>query len=253
LAKGSAQQWNTSTGERVGRALNHGDGVCSATYSPDGRWIVTASEDRYAIIWNADTGQPVGRPLEHDDQVQWAEFSSDGSWVVTASWDGSARVWNANTGDPLTPPLRHAGRLARAHFLDNDRRIITSNAAGDHWIWTLTVDNRPSRDLFALGLLLSGKTIVGAQGPVVSSSPALQKIWKDLRARYAEMFTVTPEQVAAWHRSELEQCEVEENWSAAAFHLRALARLQPADSSWLDRLSVVEQHRKELNDRVDKN
>ena len=47
----------------------HTDSVLSAAYSPDGKTIVTASDDQTARIWDAATGQEV-RPLTgHTDAV----------------------------------------------------------------------------------------------------------------------------------------------------------------------------------------
>ena len=41
--------------------------VSSAAFSPDGKRIVTASEDETARIWDAATGQPIGEPLRGHD------------------------------------------------------------------------------------------------------------------------------------------------------------------------------------------
>ena len=42
----------------------------SAAFSPDGKRIVTASEDKTARLWDAATGKPIGEPLRgHEDAV----------------------------------------------------------------------------------------------------------------------------------------------------------------------------------------
>ncbi len=75
--------------------MTHGEGVVSASFSPDGKRVVTASEDKTARVWDADTGKPMGEPMTHGGRVDSASFSPDGERVVTASSDKMARVWNA--------------------------------------------------------------------------------------------------------------------------------------------------------------
>ena len=75
--------------------------VSSASFSPDGSRIVTASADHTARVWDAKTGQPLGSPLDHISTVTSASFSPDGSRIVTASGDNTARVWDATVGAPL--------------------------------------------------------------------------------------------------------------------------------------------------------
>jgi hypothetical protein len=69
--------------------------VTAAQFSPNGRWVVTASKDGAARIWDASTGKPIGKPMKHGRQIVSAQFSPDGQRVVTASSDKTARVWDA--------------------------------------------------------------------------------------------------------------------------------------------------------------
>ena len=82
--------------------------VTSAAFSPDGKFVVTASSDGTARVWEAATGKAIGEPLRHEGaRLRSAAFSPDGKFVVTASEDGTARVWEAATGKAIGEPLRH--------------------------------------------------------------------------------------------------------------------------------------------------
>ena len=81
--------------------------VTSAAFSPDGKFVVTASSDKTARVWEAATGKAIGEPLRHEEEVTSAAFSPDGKFVVTASDDKTARVWEAATGKAIGEPLRH--------------------------------------------------------------------------------------------------------------------------------------------------
>ena len=69
------------------------DSVQYASFSPDGRYLVTASNDHTARVWEVATGEAVTPSLRHNFLVTSAFFSPDGHRVVTASGDGTARVW----------------------------------------------------------------------------------------------------------------------------------------------------------------
>jgi WD40 repeat protein len=92
---GQAQVWDVDTGERVGRLMVHGGSISQLRYSPDGRWIATASADGTARVWDANSGLPLTSPLPHSNSVVKVVFSRDGTHPATASLDNTARVWEA--------------------------------------------------------------------------------------------------------------------------------------------------------------
>ncbi len=119
--------------------MQHDNAIESAQFSPDGKWLVTASQDRIAQIWNAQSGKPRTDPLKHDAEVWSAEFSADGKRIVTASRDRTARVWDAQSGKPLTEPLRHDGYVVSAQFSMDGTRILTSSGDRQAMTWDTQV------------------------------------------------------------------------------------------------------------------
>lgn len=125
--------------------MRHGDAVNSASFSPDGTRIVTASDDKTARLWDAHTGRPIGQPMRHDDKVKTAFFSPDGTRVITASWDRTARLWDGHTGKPIGKPLRNIepvglaawnaeGAINSANFSADGTRLLTV-AYGSVRVW----------------------------------------------------------------------------------------------------------------------
>ena len=93
--------WDAETGTRDRRALKgHDEAVCSAAFSPDGKRVVTASEDNTARVWDAETGAELAALKGHADVVNSAAFSPDGKRVVTASSDNTARIWDVRAIPP---------------------------------------------------------------------------------------------------------------------------------------------------------
>jgi WD40 repeat protein len=106
----------------------HRDDVLSVEVSPDGRRVVTASEDGDARIWDARTGETVHVLRGHVGTVFDASFSPDGRWVVTAGAT-TAGLWDATTGEFLYFLQGHRGPLRAAAF-DAPTRIVTSGGDG---------------------------------------------------------------------------------------------------------------------------
>ena len=107
----------------------------SATFSPDGKFIVTASEDKTARVWDATTGRSVAEMHGHTSRVTSATFSGDGKLIVTASDDGTARVWEAATGKNIAELRGHTSMVTSATFSPDGKLIVTASEDGTARIW----------------------------------------------------------------------------------------------------------------------
>ncbi|MHC4827615.1 MAG: protein kinase domain-containing protein, partial [Planctomycetota bacterium] len=116
--------------------VGHRREVSSVAISPDGRRIVTGSEDKTAKVWDATTSQELLTLEGHDGYVLSVAFSPDGQRIVTGGgpWGkgkhpGEVNVWDAATGRLLHDLQGHTYCVWSVAFSPDGRRIITS--AGD--------------------------------------------------------------------------------------------------------------------------
>ncbi|HVR35482.1 MAG TPA: serine/threonine-protein kinase, partial [Methylomirabilota bacterium] len=125
--------WSTAATELLIR-IDHNAPVYRASFSSNGRYIVTAGADNSAVVWDAETGMPAGPRLEHAG-VTFAAFSSDDNKVATAGADHHAKVWDWRTGEPLVPPLQHDDEVHLAVFSPDDTVIVTAGRDQQVRIW----------------------------------------------------------------------------------------------------------------------
>jgi WD40 repeat protein len=108
----------------------HGDDVGrSATFSADGKLLVTTGDSSDARVWDAESGASVAVLHGHSGPVVSAAFNPAGTLVVTAGSDGSARVWEARNGASLLV-LPGQGYLYTAAFDSGGTLILTEGLQG---------------------------------------------------------------------------------------------------------------------------
>jgi WD40 repeat protein len=184
--RGAAQIWRVADGTAAGPPLKHRDGVNSARFSPDGRFVVTASEDFDAIVWNAQTSTPLPVPPFHNNnQVADAAFSDDGRWLITCGSDRSARIWECHSGEALTLPLQHAGVVISARFVSGGRQVLTETKDGRTWLWDLPHEKRTVEELKTLAQLLSGQRASRASESVLQIEEVVWESWQRLHTNVA--------------------------------------------------------------------
>jgi WD40 repeat protein len=122
--------------------------VHSASFSPDGTQMVTASTDNTARIWDVRSGAQLHRLISHDDWVvRSAIFSPDGTQIVTPCDDRTARIWDVKSGAQLHCLTGHTKWVSSASFSPDGTQIVTASSDTTARIW----DVRSGAQLHCLG------------------------------------------------------------------------------------------------------
>jgi WD40 repeat protein len=152
-----AQAWNLDESEdtahrlRLGFTLQGGPqlaGICfhrrpvlDAIFHPDGKTILTRTDERKVYQWNPFTSEQTVAPLVHPAAVTAAFFTPDGERIVTGSADGNVRLWEARTGK-LLRTLAQPGPVLALALRGKDRLLAVATQTGKVAFWSLR-DGRP--------------------------------------------------------------------------------------------------------------
>ncbi|MBU7582192.1 MAG: AAA family ATPase [Nostoc sp. TH1S01] len=83
--------------------FEHKDWVWSVSFSPDGKYLATGSKDNTACLWNLQGN--LLQKFEHKDWVWSVSFSPDGKYLATGSDDSTARLWDLQ-GNQIGEPFQ---------------------------------------------------------------------------------------------------------------------------------------------------
>ena len=86
--------WEWQSESYILKQQGHFDAMNCATYSPDGRRVVTAAEDGKVKVWDVKSGFCLVTFTDHTSAITDIDFAKKGNVLFSASLDGSIRAWD---------------------------------------------------------------------------------------------------------------------------------------------------------------
>lgn len=111
--------------------------ITAAFLSPDGRFVLTVTEDEGARLWNAVTGLKAGDIPAFPAKTLCANFGPGNTTVVLGHADGTVRVWDFKNGAALKMLRGHKGAIHDVAFSPDGKRIASAGADGTARVWDL--------------------------------------------------------------------------------------------------------------------
>jgi WD40 repeat protein len=109
-----------------------------ASFSPDGRLILTASDPGFRV-WNASTGQSLAFLPHANPGTTGGAFDKKGALVITANWDGVARVWDWRNDRVMAELKADDEPIGRAAFSPDGDHVVTTTVSPEPtmrvWDW----------------------------------------------------------------------------------------------------------------------
>ncbi len=121
--------------------LQHAAVINCASFSTDGRQLVTGDNDGVVKIWDAATGN-LQKKLDCRSEEYWScggiqkvALSSDGVLLATGQQDGWLLLWQMQTGEILFDLIGHLDSVSVLEFSPEGRTLLSGDFAGIYKLW----------------------------------------------------------------------------------------------------------------------
>jgi WD40 repeat protein/tRNA A-37 threonylcarbamoyl transferase component Bud32 len=121
----SIRLWDVATGREIRRLLGHTKEVWSATFTPDGRGVLSGSADTTVRLWDAETGQVRQTLRGHEAAVFSVACSRDGRSALSGGADKTMRLWDLETGQEIRRFGGHTGTVRSVLFARDGRWALS--------------------------------------------------------------------------------------------------------------------------------
>jgi WD40 repeat protein len=162
----------------------HTNTVSSVSITPDGRTLVSGSNDNTLKVWDLENGKCLCT-LNHKHRVECVWVSPDGKIAISGGHDKILRVWDIATGVCIQTLTGHADEIKSVSVTPDGRRAVSGGFNNTLRVWDLgtgkcthILENKDKIGHCCVNITPDGRFAVTGRG--VSGIPVEEplKIWE---------------------------------------------------------------------------
>ncbi len=183
--------WDAASGSELRTLSGHTDWVDAVAFSPDGRTLVSGSEDNSLRLWDVSSGSELSTLSGHTSGVKAVAFSPDGRMIASGqgcAWNDTTqqydkdcnrnpKLWDVASGRELHALSGHTDWVNAVAFSPDGRTLVSGNSDGTLKLWDVASGSELSTfsghtgGIDALAFSPDGRTLVSG------NSDRTLKLW----------------------------------------------------------------------------
>jgi WD40 repeat protein len=180
--------WNIAAQVEVYPQLGHTSDVNSVAFSPDGKQIISSSNDGNIKLWDAAAGREIRTISQHTGSALSVAFSLDGRQIIIGS-DNSIKMLDVATGRETKTFSGHTGNVWSVTFSPDGKQILSGSLDNTIKLWDAATGREirtfsgHTEHVNSVAFSLDGKQIVSG------SSDETVKLWDAATGREIRTFS----------------------------------------------------------------
>src|SRR5262249_15064542 len=134
---GGIKLWDAKTFKEA-RSLGPKGGLYMVRFSPDGKILATAGDNKQIYLWEVASGKEIRTFGQHDNLIHSLSFTSDGRFLASSSYDNAIKLWEITTGREVHAVGKHQGWAWSISFAPDNKTLVSGSRDGSVMLWDAT-------------------------------------------------------------------------------------------------------------------
>ncbi|HUE69396.1 MAG TPA: serine/threonine-protein kinase [Pirellulaceae bacterium] len=162
--------WDVASGTKKSVLRGHGERVWSVVFSPDGKTVASAANDRTIRLWDVVSGKErlaIPLPASFPFALAW---SPDGTRLAVSGDDRLVRLWDVGTRRELARFGQHPAAVRSLAYFPDGRTLASGSDDGTVRLWDLATGQEraslriPGSSVWSVAVSPDGQTIAAGDG-----------------------------------------------------------------------------------------
>lgn len=133
--------WDVASGKMTATLRGHTGVITGLAFTPDGKMLVSSSDDRTVRLWSIERQTPQHTFKGHQGYVTAVAISSDGGIVASGDANGSVKLWDLEARVERPTMALETGPISSLAFSSVDNILGIVGKAGVT-VWNLATDQQ---------------------------------------------------------------------------------------------------------------